>query len=102
MKKINKIVIRLFDYAGKFAENKDVARTIREDHLFPALREGKLVILDYSNVDSTTQSFTHALISELIRIYGEDIFDKISFKNCSEEVKRVIGIVSEYMQKNHE
>jgi hypothetical protein len=56
----------------------------------------------YAKVDSTTQSFTHALISEAIRKFGADILDKIAFKNCSEEVKKIISIVVEYMQGNME
>lgn len=102
MKKTQEVTIKLFDYIGDFAENKDTARTIREKYLLPALQEKKKIILDYSGVTSTTQSFTHALISELIRTFGHDVFNRMSFKNCNETVKKVIGIVAEYMQRNHE
>ncbi|HEX9657472.1 MAG TPA: STAS-like domain-containing protein [Bacteroidota bacterium] len=91
----------MFDLAGSFAENKDKAKEIREDWILPALRNGEAVVLDYGGVDSTTQSFTHALISEAMRIYGFDVFfDKVTFKDCSESVKKVISIVSEYMQRH--
>lgn len=102
MRKIEEVTIKLFDYTGDFAENKDVARTLREKFLLPTLKEKKRVILDYSGVTSTTQSFTHALISELIRTFGNNVFNKLFFKNCSETVKKVIGIVAEYMQRDHE
>jgi hypothetical protein len=95
------ITIKMFDLAGSFAENKDKAKEIREDWILPALRNGEEIVLDYSGVDSTTQSFTHALISEAMRIYGGDVFfDKVAFKDCSESVKKVIQIVSEYMQRH--
>ena len=102
MKKNKQITIKIFDQVGKFAENKDTARTMRLEYILPALNEGSDLILDYSKVDSTTQSFTHALISDAIRTFGPEVFDKISFKNCSESVKRVVGIVAEYMQRKTE
>jgi STAS-like domain of unknown function (DUF4325) len=103
MKKINKrnlILLVVFDHAGSFAENKDIARDLREKHILPALSDGKDIVFDYAGVDSTTQSFTHALISESIRKFGEDVLDRMSFKNCNDEVKRIISIVVEYMQGN--
>jgi hypothetical protein len=98
----NSITIKIFDFAGSFAENKDVARDLREQKIFPALESGKEIIFDYAQIDTTTQSFTHALISESIRIFGSDVIDKMSFKNCNEDVKRIISIVVEYMQGNME
>ncbi len=96
----NFITIKVFDFAGGFAENKDTARELREKKIFPALEAGKEIIFDYAQVDTTTQSFTHALISESIRIFGSDVIEKMSFKNCNEDVKRIIRIVVEYMQGN--
>ena len=87
---------------GSFAENKDVAREIRLRQILPALREKKKVILDFSGVTSTTQSFVHALISELIRDFGPDVLDRITFKACNDTVKSLVLIVIEYMQYEEE
>ena len=95
-------VIKIFDYAGSFAENKDTARKIRVDIIFPMLERGNNVILDFSGVNSATQSFMHALISEPIRKKGIDILDRIFFKNCSEVVKKIVIIVTGYMQHEEE
>jgi len=94
------IEIKIWEYAGGFAENKDVARDIRENHILKALKYGDQVILNYSGVETTTQSFTHALISDVIREYRDDFFDRVVFKQCSLTVQRIITIVTEYMQKN--
>lgn len=102
MRKTKQIIIKLIDHVGSFAENKDTARAIREKCVIPALQEGKTVIFDFSGVDSTTQSFTHALISELIRKFGSDVLDQINFKNCNDTVRRIIEIVTEYMQQKIE
>lgn len=92
------IVIKLFEKVGSFAENKDIARNIRLREIIPALEGGQEVVLDFENVDAATQSFVHALISDLIRKYGYEILDKISFKSCSETVRKIIMIVTDYMQ----
>jgi hypothetical protein len=103
MKSKKPLTIKIFkEVKGDFAENKDIARIIREEKILPALKKGRKVILDYSKVSDTTQSFTHAVISEPIRIYGDDFFDMISFKDCNESVKRIISLVAEYMQKKSE
>ncbi|OGD97612.1 hypothetical protein A3A49_01675 [Candidatus Curtissbacteria bacterium RIFCSPLOWO2_01_FULL_38_11b] len=92
------ISIIVYKTAGNFAENKDVARKIRQDRIIPALEKSQEVILDFQKVESTTQSFIHALISALFRNYGDDVLDRITFKNCNETVKKLINIVIEYMQ----
>ncbi len=93
------VSIQIVDYVGSFAENKDLAKSIREEQIVPILREDKIAVLDFSHVNSTTQSFVHALISELIRVYGIDVLDKIIFKSCNHAVRDIISIVTEYMQQ---
>jgi len=88
----------MFPLVGKFAENKDIARKIRLESILPALYANEDVFLDFTDVDSATQSFIHALISDAIRKKGIDALDRIYFKNCSETVKKIINIVVDYMQ----
>ncbi|MBI5452002.1 STAS-like domain-containing protein [Candidatus Gottesmanbacteria bacterium] len=93
------ITVSIKEKAGSFAENKDVARELRIKHIIPALKKNKTVIIDFSDVTGATQSFMHALISDTIRKFGEEVFDKLRFKNCSPLVKEVVTIVAEYMQE---
>ncbi|KKW47788.1 hypothetical protein A3C21_01955 [Candidatus Kaiserbacteria bacterium RIFCSPHIGHO2_02_FULL_59_21] len=86
--------------AGAFAENKDLARDIRLQKILPALERGEIVTVDFADVTGATQSFIHALVSDLFRKYGNDVLDRILFKNCNETVQKVITIVSEYMQES--
>ena len=90
--------IKLLPVVGSFAENKDLAREIRIKKIIPALEKKEEVILDFEGIDSTTQSFIHALISDLIRKYGVEVLDYVSFKNCNEVIKKIISIVVDYMQ----
>lgn len=94
------IIIKIKDLVGDFAENKDVAKDLRITKIIPTLAEGKAVVLDFSGVSGTTQSFIHALISEPIRQFRDVALEKIEYKNCSDLVKEVIKTVSEYMQES--
>ena len=92
--------IKLYKKVGVFAENKDLARDIRLKKIVPALERNRDVVLDFENIEGTTQSFIHALISDLIRKYGSEVLEKISFKSCNETVQKIIGIVVDYMQES--
>jgi hypothetical protein len=94
------VTIQMSSYAGDFAENKDVARALRVEKIMPALAKGEIVILDFEKVTGATQSFIHALISDAIRMYGDDVFDLLQFQDCSLTVEQVINIVADYMQES--
>ena len=91
--------IKLLTVTGSFAENKDTARNIRKKEIIPAIEKKETITLDFEGVDATTQSFIHALISDIIRQYGSSILDVIAFKNCNETVQKIITIVVDYMQE---
>lgn len=91
--------IAILARAGVFAENKDIARDLRLLEIVPALEKKEDVILDFAGVDAVTQSFIHALISDLLRKYGGDVLDRIEFKSCNETVRKIVSIVVDYMQE---
>lgn len=90
--------VSIFARAGAFAENKDIGRDIRMKDILPALENNEEVILDFKNVESTTQSFVHSLISDVLRKYGEGALDRVAFKSCNDTVKQLVNIVVDYMQ----
>ena len=90
--------ILLFSYTGDFAENKDIAKNLRIEVIEPEIRNGNKITIDFDKVTSATQSFIHALISEVIRRFGVDVLEDILFKNCNEQIKTIIRIVVEYVQ----
>ena len=93
------ITISIGAKAGAFAENKDTAKEIRVGEILPALKRGEDVVLDFAGVDAATQSFVHALISDVFRRYGAEALDRVAFKSCNETVRKIIGIVADYMQE---
>jgi hypothetical protein len=91
-------IVRILGRSGIFAEDKDVAAGIREKEIRTALMKGEKVRLDFRGVDGATQSFVHAMISELIRTQGPNVLERIEFKGCIPTVRSVIEIVVEYSQ----
>jgi hypothetical protein len=93
--------ISIYDKAGNFAENKDIAREVRLKEITPTYKnEGGEIVLDFKGVTGATQSFIHALISQLIREYGDAVFTRIIFKNCNETIQEVINTVADYMAES--
>ena len=91
--------LKIRHYVESFAENKDTAKALRLQEIIPALESGEEVILDFAEIEGATQSFIHALISDLFRKYSPTILDRLVFKNCNETVQKIITIVSDYMQE---
>lgn len=97
---MNNFIIKIHEEAGVFAENKDIARDIRINKIIPSLKNKKKVILDFEKVEATTQSFIHALISDVLRLYNIDVLDMIVFKSCNPTIREIITIVVNYMQES--
>lgn len=94
------IKVKIKNMAGDFCENKDIAKGIREDYILPALVNSNRVELDFTGVTGVTQSFVHAMIAEAIRQFPDAFYELVAFKNCSDLVKTIVSIVSEYMQES--
>jgi trans-2-enoyl-CoA reductase len=89
-------IIEISDRCGNFAENKDIAKEYRERIIRPAVKQKEEITIDFSSVDSATQSFIHALISDVVQENGENVLDYMSFKNCNATVKSIISTVISY------
>jgi hypothetical protein len=86
----------LKERCGDFAENKDIARSIRLE-VKPIYNDSHdAIVLDFCGVDSTTQSFIHAWINEFFQNDGEKALERFEFKNCSKAVKSLITTVINY------
>lgn len=93
--------VKIVEYAGSFAENKDTAKKLRTRTILPRLRQENPedLILDFEGVTGTTQSFVHALVADAIRNPKVDALDVLVFANCNEVVQSVIEIVVSYAQE---
>ena len=94
-----KSIVSVVAEVGAFAENKDTARQLREQSVAPAVAAGRPLTLDFTGVDLSTQSFIHALLSDVIRTHGDVALDLIEFKGCNASVRNLIEIVASYSQE---
>ncbi len=95
-----KKTISIQQLAGKFAENKDIAREIRIERILPTLSNGDEIILDFTGVQGATQSFIHALISDPIREFKDVAFNNLMYQGANDEVREIVSIVYRYLQES--
>lgn len=91
------MIIKIREKCGNFAEDKDAAREIREHLIRPHFKiTREPVTLDFYGVDSSTQSFIHALISDYFQSMGEEALERFEFKGCNKAIKSIIATVINY------
>lgn len=90
------MIIMMAPIVGDFGEDKDAAALLREKKLRPSLNEGEDVTLDFEGVSLVTQSFIHALISDVLRKGGEDVLEHLEFRNGSPLVRGIVSTVVQY------
>ena len=62
----------------------------------PTLENDRPVIIDFKNVKTSTQSFMHALLGEILIKFKEPVLKKLEFRNCSPQVKTLVELVVDY------
>ena len=77
-----------------FAEDNATANQIRDRELRPRIETGEPVVLDFAGVRSPTQSFVHALLSEILKIPGSLV--RLSFVNCTPSAREILKAVAAY------
>jgi hypothetical protein len=88
--------IAIAEATGDFAEDKDVAASIREERIRPEVEARHEVTVDFAGVTLVTQSFIHALISDVLRSAGEGALEYLVFDNCTQGVRGIIETVVQY------
>ncbi len=81
---------------GPVAQDKDLARDLRVRVILPAVQNASRCTIDFSKVELATQSFVHALLSEVFRSQGDPAVDFLEFKGCSDAVRTVVETVAHY------
>ncbi|MFL6304954.1 MAG: STAS-like domain-containing protein [Candidatus Sulfotelmatobacter sp.] len=90
------VEVRVNAGVNGFAEDKDSAKELRKDIIMPSLLSNKTVILNFSGVTSSTQSFVHALIAEPLQKMGEHVLSRLEFRCCAPQVKNLVELVVDY------
>lgn len=81
-------------HVGEFSEDVERAATVRDNLLMPAVRNGDMVVLDFSGARFATQSFVHALLNDALKEPGS--LTRLSFVNCTKSTEEAIRAVAAY------
>lgn len=90
------VVIRVEGGMSGFTEDKDQARELRKEKILPAVEAGKNVIIDFSEVKNSTQSFVHALIGEVLQHCKETALERLEFRSCNPQLRSLVQLVVDY------
>ncbi|GLO44197.1 hypothetical protein PPUN109347_07590 [Pseudomonas putida] len=89
----SRFVIGIFNFFGKYAEDKEAAIRFRDKRVFPAIEEGKSIVIDFDNVVSSPHSFLSALLASPIKILGMSAYKKIKVVNAAPEIRETIDFI---------
>lgn len=84
----------------EFDEDVEVAAHKRDTVILPALSAGELVLLDFSGVRASTQSFIHALMYKVFR-EGKNLNSCLSVCCADRATKEAVRSVSAYASVGH-
>ncbi|MGO9232224.1 MAG: STAS-like domain-containing protein [Bryobacteraceae bacterium] len=89
------LYVNIYNYFGKYAEDKDAAIAYRDRHLIPAIRQGKRIELDFQEVETAPHSFLNALLATPVTILGPKAYQWIKVRNAPGAIHEIIGGVLE-------
>lgn len=85
--------LNVYNYFGKNADDKQAAISYRNRHLIPAIDEGKLVVIDFDNVENSTHSFLNALLASPIRRMGMSAYKRIKITRAKADIRETVDYV---------
>lgn len=89
----NQYYVSIFNYFGSYAENKDMAKTIRDEKIIPEIKNNKKIILDFDNVKQAPHSFLNALLATSISELGMQSYKRIKYINETREIKGTLEYI---------
>ncbi|MBU2048182.1 MAG: DUF4325 domain-containing protein [Gammaproteobacteria bacterium] len=92
-KKEEQLFVSMANFFGSRAEVKEEAINYRNKYLIPAAQAGKTIILDFSDVLSSTHSFLNALLASPIRIFGLRAYKRIRIVNAKSQIHETISYI---------
>ena len=88
-----RLIVGVFNFFGKYAEDKEAAIRFRDRRVFPAIEEGRTIIIDFDNVVSSPHSFLSALLASPIKTLGMASYKKIKVVNAAPEIRETIDFI---------
>ena len=89
----NRHHVSIYNYFGRYADDKAAAIAYRNKHLLPSVDEGKSILLDFNDVETSTHSFLNALLASPIRRMGLRAYKIIRVVNAPRDIRETIDYV---------
>ena len=87
--------VNMFNFFGKWAEDKESAITSRDKYLMPNIAEGKIIDLDFRDVETAPHSFLNALLATPIRNLRMKAYQRIRIYNATGTIREIIDRILE-------
>jgi hypothetical protein len=88
-------LVRVFNYFGRYAEDKDAAIKFRDQRLIPAIKQGKKLLLDFAEVETAPHSFLNAMLATPVTMLGLKAYQFVQVRNASGIIHEIIAGVLE-------
>lgn len=85
--------LHVYNFFGKYAEDKSAAISYRNRHLLDAVDTGQAIVLDFDGVEGSTHSFLNALLASPIRRMGMSAYKKIKVTRALPDIRETIDYV---------
>jgi hypothetical protein len=85
--------LHVYNLFGRYAEDKEAAIKLRDKRIFPALEEGKTIVVDFDEVISSPHSFLSALLASPIKSIGMQAYKRIKILNATQDVRETIDFI---------
>lgn len=87
--------LNVFNYFGKWAEDKDAAINLRDNRILPAIEAGKKIELDFRDVETAPHSFLNALLGTPISRLGVRAYQRIRIVNAPGPIHEILQTILE-------
>ncbi len=82
--------MKITEEFGTFCAQGERAIVYLDQVILPGLENDNELVLDFEGVKNMNSSFANAMFANLVRIKGESVLQKISFKNVRSNVQSAI------------
>jgi STAS-like domain of unknown function (DUF4325) len=89
----NNLYFSVKNYFGRYAEDKDLAKKIRDEKLLPALDENKTLTIDFEEIVSAPHSLLNAMLATPIERLGLSAYKKIKIINAVPEIRETLDFI---------
>ncbi len=87
------LYISVRNYFGRYAEDKDLAKNIRDKYLLPALAENQTITIDFEEIVSAPHSLLNAMLATPIERLGLSAYKKIKIINAAPEIRETLDFI---------